>query len=122
MNDEILAYLNHAFLDIGINYSFMRKNGKVSYPYFVGDYIESQEATESGEMRVTFNLNGWTKGSWMELETIKQKLANKFRHFTGMVDGYGVLIMYSNSTPIPVEDSELKRIQIVFEVHIWRNE
>lgn len=122
MNDEILAYLNRAFSDIGINYSFMRKNGKVSYPYFVGDYVESPEATESGEMRVTFNLNGWTKGSWMELEIIKQKLANKFRHFTGMLDGYGVLIMYSNSTPIPVEDSELKRMQIVFEVHIWRNE
>ena len=122
MNDEILAYLNRAFSDIGIDYSFMRKNGKVSYPYFVGDYVESPPTTESGEMRVTFNLNGWTKGSWMELEIIKQKLAKKFRHFTDMVDGYGVLIMYSNSTPIPVEDSELKRIQIVFEVHIWRNE
>lgn len=120
MNSKILAYLNKLFSDTGINYSFMRKNGDVSYPYFVGDYLEQAEATESGEMRVTFNLNGWTDGSWLELEKIKENLADKLRNVEAIVDNYGVAVLYSNSIPIPIEDDELKRIQIVFEVHIWR--
>ena len=120
MNSKILAYLNKLFSNTGINYSFMRKNGAVSYPYFVGDYLEQAEATESGEMRVTFNLNGWTDGSWLELEKIKENLADKLRNVEAIVDNYGVAVLYSNSIPIPIEDDELKRIQIVFEVHIWR--
>ena len=120
MNSKILAYLNKLFSDTGINYSFMRKNGAVFYPYFVGDYLEQAEATESGEMRVTFNLNGWTDGSWLELEKIKENLADKLRNVEAIVDNYGVAVLYSNSIPIPIEDDELKRIQIVFEVHIWR--
>lgn len=120
MNSKILAYLNKLFSDTGINYSFMRKNGDVSYPYFVGDYLEQAEATESGEMRVTFNLNGWTDNSWLELEKIKENLADKLRNVEAIVDNYGVAVLYSNSIPIPIEDDELKRIQIVFEVHIWR--
>ena len=120
MNTVVLSYLNNLFLKAGINYSFLTKNGPVEYPYFVGDYVESPEATESGEMKLVFNLNGWNKGSWLELEEIKEKLADAFRCLNSIVDGYGVSLSYSDSTPIPVEDAELKRIQISFEVHIWR--
>lgn len=121
MNTKILIYLNNLFSNLGINYSFLRKNGIVSYPYFVGDYVESPEATESGEMAVTFNLNGWTRGSWIELEEVKEKIADNLRFVTDIIDGFGVSVMYGNSTPIPEEDAELKRIQIVLEVRIWRN-
>ncbi len=121
MNTEILAYLNRLFTEIGIDYSFMRKNGKPKYPYFVGEYIESPEANESGEEKVTFTLNGWTNGQWSDLETVKNNIAVSLRNHTAIVKGYGVAIYYNNSTPISTEDYELKRMQIILDIRIWRN-
>lgn len=121
MNPKILAYLNSVFSGLGIDYSFLRKNGKITYPYFVGEYAEQPEANESGQMNVTFILNGWTKGSWLDLEKIKEQIADSLRSVVTTVDGYGVGIFYGNATPIPEEDAELKRIQITLDIRVWRN-
>lgn len=122
MNTVVLAYISDQLSALGLNYSLFVKNGPVTYPYFVGSYVEQEEATESGEMKAVFTLDGWTNGSWLELENIKKKLADTFRNLTGIVSGYGVSINYSSSTPIPQEDAELKRIQINFDIRIWRYE
>ena len=101
MNPKILAYLNSVFSGLGIDYSFLRKNGKITYPYFGGEYAEQPEANESGQMNVTFILNGWTKGSWLDLEKVKEQIADSLRSVVTTVDGYGVGIFYGNATPIP---------------------
>ena len=121
MNTTILSYINTLFTDAGINYSYMVKSGEVVYPYFVGSYLESPEETESGEMAITFSLDGWTKNSWLELEEAKELLAEEFRNHSAIVDGYGVAIIYSDSTPVAQDDAELKRIQINFDIRIWRH-
>lgn len=120
MNTNVLAFISSQLSALGIDYSLFTKNGPATYPYFVGSYVEQEEATESGEQKVVFTLDGWTDGSWLELEQIKKRLADTFRSLTAMVDGYGVSINYSSSTPVPQEDVEMKRIQINFDVRIWR--
>lgn len=121
MNPEILAYLNSVFSGLGIDYSFLRKNGTVTYPYFVGEYAEQPEADESGQMNITFILNGWTRGSWLELEEAKEKIADSLRSVVTEVGGYGVGIFYGSASPVPEEDAEMKRMQITLDVRVWRN-
>lgn len=122
MNEIVLAWIASKFKALGIDYSFMRKNGKVKYPYFVGEYQESPEPDEDGRMPVTFFLNGWTTGSWLDLINVQNALAVDLREVTEIVEGYGVALCYANSVPIAQEDAELKRIQITFNLQIWRNE
>ena len=122
MNTAVLAYISNQLSALGLDYSLFVKNGPVTYPYLVGSYVEQEEATESGEMKVVFTLDGWTDGSWLELENIKKILADTFRNLTGIVSGYGVSINYSSSTPIPQDDAGMKRMQINFDIRIWRYE
>lgn len=121
MTPEVLAYINGLISGLGLDYSFLQKNGEVSYPYFVGEYSEQPEPDECGQMSCTFILNGWTRGSWLELEKAKNMIAESLRSVTAIVGGYGVGIFYGSSEPIPEEDAELKRIQITLDVMIWRN-
>ena len=105
------------------NWSY-KTSGTVTLVPTSGSSSEQVTATivnESGQMNVTFILNGWTKGSWLDLEKIKEQIADSLRSVVITVDGYGVGIFYGNATPIPEEDAELKRIQITLDVRVWRN-
>lgn len=121
MKVSTLTLINSELEKLGINYAFLRWNGTVKYPYFVGEYTENPENDESGEMDHTFIINGFTRDSWLSLERVKEKIADHFRDYTTINDGIGVAIYYSNSIPIPQDTDELKRIQITLQVKEWRN-
>lgn len=122
MNEIILTLIAKIAAELGLNYAFLRWNGEPVYPYFVGEYTDAGEAAENGRSSVSFLLTGFTRGSWLELETVKTAIINKLRCYTGLFEGYGYAITYSNSAPVPEEDEELKAIQIYLDVNVWRAE
>ena len=96
----------------------------VVYPYFVGEYTETESTTEDGLQETTFLLTGFSRGTWLELEEAKEKIENYFNQVSGHTvisdSGSGVAIFYAHSLIVPTGDAELKRIQINLSVKEWK--
>ena len=121
MSIESLQYISEKLAEAGINYEFMQWTNKVIYPYFVGEYQEAESLTEDGLQEATFILNGFSKGSWLELEQAKEKIEKVF-NFNAVIlpSGNGLTVFYSGSLVIPTGDVELKRIQINLAINEWK--
>ena len=125
MNKEVLSLIASLLDSLGIRYSLLRYNAEDSeaeYPYFTGEYIESPEANEDGHMSIEFLLTGFTKGTWLSLEEAKAVIAGAFRLYTTVTEGCGVCITYESAYPVPQEDEDLKSIEIILTVHVWRKD
>lgn len=121
MTKSALKVIKDAMADLGIEYSFMEYKG-VTYPYFVGEYAESPQPNEDGLQETTFLLTGFSRTTWGELESAKQKIKNKFHQSDGLIvtteEGV-VAIFYENSLVVPTGDAELKRMQINLLIKEW---
>ena len=121
MSIESLQYISEKLNEAGINYEFMQWTNKVVYPYFIGEYQEAESLNEDGLQEATFILNGFSKGSWLELEQAKETIEKVF-NFTAVIlpSGNGLTVFYSGSLVIPTGDAELKRIQINLAIKEWK--
>lgn len=106
----------------GIPYCFEEWTKPVQYPYFVGEYTESEPLNEDGESESTFILTGTSRGSWLSLEEEKEKIRRIFPDTgaSAVLDRIGIAVFYASSMPVPTGTDELKRIQINLKVKEWR--
>lgn len=119
-----LKVISDAMAELGLNYEFMEWNSKPAYPYFTGEYQETESMTEDGLQESTFILNGFSRKSFLELEKAKDSIASYFKPISGYMsmeeDGSVIGIFYASSMMIPTEDAELKRIQINLTIKEWK--
>ena len=118
-----LGILAQEIQGLHIPYEFMRWTGGMEYPYFTGEYSEVATLTEDGHKEYTVMVNGFTRGSWLELEQAREAIERHFPTaggFRAQSDDGSVAIYYSNSFPVPTDEAELKRIQITLDVHEWK--
>ena len=121
MSIEALKFINNKLIESDINYEFMQWTNDVVYPYFVGEYQEAESLNEDGLQETTFILNGFSKGSWFDLEQAKETIEKTFSNATAILpNGNGIAVFYSNSLVIPTGDAELKRIQINLAINEWK--
>lgn len=109
---------------LGLEYEFCEYTGRpMKYPYFVGEYTETEPTTEDGLQESTVLLNGFSRSTWAVLEDAKEKIENLFNRVSGKTviadDGAAVAIFYAGAQIIPTGDAELKRIQITLSVKEW---
>ena len=117
----ILKYIDNLLTNQGINYAFMRWEEDIVYPYFVGEYNEISVSEENRMHEYSFTITGFTRGTWNELEEAKSKIEKVFEsHTTILENGSGVVISYNGAFPIPIDEGELKRIQINLTIQEWR--
>ncbi len=122
MTSEVLGFVASKLDEIGIDYEFGEWTSfPVPEPYFVGEYSESESFTEDGEQDVNFMLTG-TSRTWLSLEEAKEKIEKLFSNgITAILENHsGVAVFYSNASPIPTGDAELKRIQINLLIKEWK--
>ena len=124
MTKETLKIIKDAMKELGLAYGFGEYSNKpVVYPYFVGEYTETESVTEDGLQESTFLLTGYARGSWLALEDAKESIKNHFNHVSGKTvitdNGSAVAVFYANSMIVPTADAELKRIQINLDVKEW---
>lgn len=110
---------------LGLEYGFGTYEGNpIVYPYFVGEYQETESLTEDGLQESTFMLNGFSRGSWIDLEAAKEAIENYFDTVSGLTliaeNGNGICISYANALIVPTGDAELKRIQINLRIQEWK--
>lgn len=119
MTIQALGFITKLLKDNGINYEYGEWTSKVAYPYFVGEYTENEALTENGMLETNFVLNGFTRGSWLDLEQAKQTIKDLANYQCLLENGNGFSIKYGNSLIIPTGDIELKRIQINLRIKEW---
>lgn len=124
MSKAVLTVIGNIMKALDIPYGFRRYSGNpIRYPYFVGEYTESEPMTEDGLQESTFLLTGFSRGSFEDLEDAKEKIRRAFHPSTGRVGitpGLSsVAIFYAGCQPVETGDSELYRIQINLNVKEW---
>lgn len=123
MTSDTLKLISDGMEAVSLNYAFMEWKGKIAYPYFVGEYQEQPVVSEDGLQEADFILNGFTRGSWAELEAAKAKIENFFSRDgrTAIApSGNAVAICYNNSLVVPTGNAELKRMEIHLTVKEWK--
>lgn len=125
MSKKVLKAVSDGMQALGIEYGFGEyKADPVVYPYFVGEYTETEAANEDGMQQSTFILTGFSRGSWLDLENAVQLISDYFHPVEGKIviteTGSAVAIFYANSMTIQTGDAELKREQINLTVKEWK--
>jgi len=121
MTVEGLEFIDKELQDLGINYEFGEWTSDIVYPYFVGNFIEVP--TEDGPAETNFILEGFARGSYLELLQTKDKIEKHFEHGkTAILDNHsGVAVVYDNANcDIPTGDANLKKVQINLTVKEWK--
>lgn len=127
MSKEVLQFIRKAMNSLGLQYGFGEyggnAEGQIVYPYFVGEYMETESTTEDGLQESTFILTGFSRDSWAALEEAKEKIEKSFG-LCGRVgitsSGSAVAIFYAHSLIVPTNDAELKSIQINLSIKEWK--
>lgn len=104
-----------------VNYHFLYyKTNKVEYPYWVGEYLESEYSAETNYQETTFILTGVTRGSYLELEKQKEIIKKALKDKRAILpNGTGIAVHYDYSIPIRVDDIELQKIQVNLTIQEW---
>lgn len=128
MSKQVLKIISDTMTALGLEYGFGEYSGNVdgeiAYPYFVGEYTETETSNESGLQESTFLLTGFSRGSWLDLEDAKESIERQFNRVSGRVgitdSGSAVAIFYAHSLIVPTGDAELKSIQINLNIKEWK--
>lgn len=125
MTIETLGIIDKGMTELGLEYEFGTYDKKpVKYPYWVGEYQEFDTITEDGLQESTVILNGFSRGSWLDLENDKAKIESYFGRISAKTvitdSGSGVAVSFSDALIVPTGDAELKRMQINLKVQEWK--
>lgn len=125
MSCNVLNTVSEALEKAGVNYQFGEWAGEITYPYWVGEYQESEPVNETGLCDTTFTLTGFTRKSRLELENDKEKIRKAFPQCGGYVtiagDGSAVAVFYAGALAnLPTGDAELKKIEINLSIKEWK--
>ena len=120
MTPEGLKFISKTLKPL-INYHFLYyKTNKVEYPYWVGEYLESEYSAETNYQETTFFLTGVTRGSYLELEKQKEIIKKALKDKRAILpSGTGIAVHYDYSMPIRVDDIELQKIQVNLTIQEW---
>jgi len=124
ISEAALAFIASSLASANINYEFGVWKSDLVYPYFVGSYTETESMNEDGLQESTFILDGFTRGTWLDLENAKKNIEILFPSIGGkhtiVQDGSAVAVFYGNSMNVPTGVAELKRIQINIRILEWK--
>lgn len=125
MSIAALKVISDGMESLNLAYGFgMYSGNPIVYPYFVGEYTETEPTTEDGLQETSFLLTGFSRESWLALEQAKEKIENYFNKVSGktvMADnGSAVAVFYASALIVPTGDAELKRMQINLAIKEWK--
>ena len=122
--EEVLLFIDTELSKIGVPYEFLEWTQPVSYPYFVGEYNETEPTNESGELDKVFILTGFCRGkdARLRLEENRQKIEDAFLEgMTATLNSGSVLaVFYGNAFYIPTGEAELYKIRINLSIKLWK--
>lgn len=120
MSIDALKWINDLISGLGIDYEYGIWNTQpVPFPYFVGEKDEAPPESEDGLQESTFMITG-TGPSLLELEQAKNKIMQLNGKRAILDNGSGVALFYDGSYAVPIDEPDMKRIQINLMIKEWR--
>lgn len=120
---ERLKFINEQMNILGIPYEFGEWTSDVKYPYSVGEYTETDTATEDGKEEPYFILTVFHRGKYIDLEEIKDKIKKHFHPVHGLraqTDSGSIAVFYGGAFYIPTGEADLKKMQITLNIKEWK--
>lgn len=109
--------------ELGLNYEFgQMTKSPPTYPYWVGEISESAPMTEDGLEEPTIILTGYSRNSFLELETQKEALKDRFKYGVSVIteSGAAVVIFYDGALNVPSDEADLKKCQVNLKIKLWK--
>lgn len=125
---EVLAVMATEMSNLGLNYFYMVNDSEtVSYPYITGEYNEYQYTFEDRGTIGEMLLEVWTRGSELELLTVKDKIKTKFENYQASISdsnhkNMSLSIIYLNKVPRRTDVEGLKKLEIRLQINYWESE
>lgn len=120
-----LKFIKEQLDEIAVPYEFGEWTSEVTYPYFTGEITEEPTMTEDGAEESTLILNGFHRGKFIALETVKEKIKKRFPAIHGLrgsTDSGAIAVFFDGSFYVPTGEAELKRIQINLKIKEWKGD
>lgn len=122
---EKLTFISDQLAALGIPYEFGEWTSKIQYPYVVGEVTEEPTETEDGMEESTMILNGFNRGKYIDLETVKDKIKKHFHPIHGLrasTDSGSIAVFFDGAFYVPTGEADLKRIQINLKIKQWKGD
>lgn len=121
---ERLKFIKEQMDSIAVPYEFMQWTSEIKYPYFVGELTEEPTSTEDGRVSSTMLLTGFSRGNFIDMETVKEKIKSHFSPVYGLRgqtdDGSTIVVFYDNAFYVPTGEADLKKLQINLKIYVWK--
>ena len=120
---EALGFIKEQMNILAVPYEFAEWTSVVKYPYFVGEIVEEPTNTEDRREESTLILTGFTRGKYIELEEIKEKIKKHFDPIYGLrsdIDSGAIAVFFNGSMNISTGEADLKKIQINLQIIEWK--
>ena len=120
-----LKFINEQLAVIAVNYEFGEWTSPVTYPYWVGEITEEPTMTEDGSEQSTMILNGFHRGSYIDLELAKEKIKKRFPTIHGLrskTDSGSIAVFFDGAFYVPTGEADLKRMQINLKIKEWKGD
>ncbi len=119
---ELLQMIGEKLEGAGIPYEYEEWTQPVSYPYFVGSFMESDYRYEDGCTAGTFTLDGWSRGSKLALLEASDKIKTIFQDLQEIQGNRLFHIRYGGSLPVPTGEDDLFKVTITLFTNEWKGE
>lgn len=118
---DILGFIDSKMEEADIPYEYGEWTTAVSYPYFVGSFVETDYRFEDGCTLGTFTLDGWVRGvgANAKLIDVKNNIKKVFSNLQEVQDGKAFFIRYGGFLSVPTGEEELSRITITLFTYEW---
>lgn len=117
---KVLNILKNEAKEMNLPYEFDNWQSKLKLPYFVGELEETPTTDEDGKREFDFTLTGEDVNTYSRLLDYGETIKKRYKYGHSVVFNGGVVkIFYENTITVPVEDENVKRIQINITVYLW---
>ena len=117
---KVLNVLKNEFKSMNVPYEFDAWKSNIQLPYFVGEISEVPTTDEDGKREFDFILTGEDMNTYSQLLDYSESIEKRYKYgHSAVVSGGVVKIIYNNTITVPVEDEDVKRIQINITVYLW---
>lgn len=118
----LLGFIGETLEEAGICYEYGEWTQDISYPYFVGSFMETDYRYEDNCTIGTFTLDGWAKGSKINLIEMSDRIKGVFNELYTTQEDSLYYIRFGGSTPVPTGEADLFKVTITLFTYEWKGE
>lgn len=119
---DLLGFIGEKLKEAGIPYEYGEWTQPVSYPYFVGSFMESDYRFEDGCTVGTFTLDGWSRGSKIDLAEASDRIKAVFQNLQEIQGNSLFYFRFGGSLPVPTGEDDLFKVTITLFTYEWKGE